>query len=344
VSRFRWVVLALSFLTAIAISAVVVWRGWKHGGTALSLPWRVHVLLFLVFAGEVAARATKVQWGAKAMRIPLRWLTALRVCLGGDFGASITPVRAGAEPARFLVLAEAGISTAPAFQILFFELVLEFVSLIAACALLGVFVPGGLVAGGLAGIIGGYAVSVIGIGGFAFVLAGRRTLGPPPEWMRALGIHAGRWRAIRRALRHIHLGISGLRRARIGPALVAFAVSMVHVALRLTVLPVLILGSGIQAPLTPFVVWPFLLLYGGALAPAPGGGGAVELGFSLGLRKVLDPGELASALVWWRFYSFYIYLIVGALVAGATVLRALNGAGRASPRDPPSAPVHATLG
>ena len=44
-------------------------------------------------------------WSAAALRIPLKFGTSLRVCLGGDFAASITPARSGAEPARFLVLA-----------------------------------------------------------------------------------------------------------------------------------------------------------------------------------------------------------------------------------------------
>lgn len=342
-TRWRWGLVALSFLAAIAMSADVVWRGWQHDGSTPSLPWRAHVLAFLVFAGEIAARATKVQWGAKAMRIPLRWTTALRVSLGGDFGASITPVRAGAEPARFLVLAEAGVGATAALLILFFEQALEFFSLLVGCAGVAFFIPGGILATGMIGIIGGYAVFFTTVAGTAFVLAGRKTYGPPPRWLRSLGIHAGRWRAIRRALRHIRMGLEGLRGARVSAIAMAFAFSMVHVALRLAVLPVLMFASGVHAPLTPLVVWPFLLLYGGALAPAPGGGGAVEFGFALGLRKVLDPAELAGALVWWRFYSFYLYLIAGAIVAGATVVRAINGASKPSPRDR-STPIHPTVG
>ena len=327
-NRRRWVLVALSFLAAFALSADIVWNEWKSTGTFPGMPWRAHALALLVFVLEAVSRATKVQWGAKALRIPLRWFTALRVSLGGDFGASITPVRAGAEPARFLVLAEAGVATAPALLILFFELALEFISLLVVSAVAAFFIPGGLVAGGMIGVIGGYAVFVIGIAGVAFVLAGRRTIGPPPDWLRTLGIHAGRWRAIRRALRHLRMGMDGLRRARVDAIIVAFSLSMMHVSLRLAVLPALVLGSGIRAPLTPLVVWPFLLLYGGALAPAPAGGGAVELGFSLGLRTVLDPSTLAASLIWWRFYSFYLYLIAGAIVAGTTVIRAINNSNK----------------
>ena len=327
-NRRRLLWMALSFLAAFALSGYIVWRGWKSTGTFPTLPWRAHALALLVMVLEVLARSTKVQWGARALRIPLRWMVALRVSLGGDFGASVTPARAGAEPARFLVLAEAGIATAPALLILFFELALELVSLVLVCGLIAVFTEGGVLAGGMIGIIGGYAAFVIALVGGAFYLAGRRAIGPPPGWMRMLGIHAGRWRAIQRALRHLRSGMDGLRRARFGAMLVAFMLSMAHVALRLAVLPALIYGSGVRAPLTPLVIWPLLLLYGGAVAPAPGGGGAVEFCFLLGLKNVLDPSVLAGALIWWRVYSFYLYLIAGAVVAGTTVMRAIGNSGK----------------
>lgn len=333
-NRRRLLLVALSFLAAFALSADIVWRGWKSTGTFPVLPWRAHALAFLVFALETLARATKVQWGAKALRIPMRWMVALRVSLGGDFGASVTPSRAGAEPARFLVLAEAGIATAPAILILFFELALELVSLVVVCGILAFFTAGGALAGGMIGIVGGYAMFVIGLALTAFVIAGRRAIGPPPAWLRALGIHAGRWRAIQRALRHIRSSMDGLRGAKPGAALVAFALSMAHVALRLAVLPAIIYGSGASAPLLPLVIWPLLLLYGGAIAPAPGGGGAVEFGFSMGLRNVLDPSILAGALIWWRVYSFYLYLIAGAIVAGTTVMRAINNNSKPQPSTP----------
>lgn len=75
----RWTLVALSFLAALALTIDVVWSGWRSTGSLPTLPWRAHVLALLVFVLETLARATKVQWGARALRIPLRWLVALQI-------------------------------------------------------------------------------------------------------------------------------------------------------------------------------------------------------------------------------------------------------------------------
>ena len=64
--------------------------------------------------------------------------------------------------------------------------------------------------------------------------------------------------------------------------------------------------------------------YGAAVVPAPGGGGAVELVFKQTLGNVIPAEIFGASLVWWRFYSIYLYILVGGLVAGGTVMRALR--------------------
>lgn len=99
---------------------------------------------------------------------------------------------------------------------------------------------------------------------------------------------------------------------------------MVHVSLRLAVLPVVALAMDPSLPLSKLVLWPLVFLYGGAVAPAPGGGGAVEYAFKLAFTGVMSPAVLGGALVWWRFYTFYLYIILGAIAAGGTVLKAMR--------------------
>jgi len=79
-----------------------------------------------------------------------------------------------------------------------------------------------------------------------------------------------------------------------------------------------------QLPLAPLVLWPVALMWGSAIAPLPGGGGAVEVGFKAALGHAIPARIFGAALVWWRFYTFYLFILLGALAAGGTVLRALR--------------------
>lgn len=322
--------MALSFAAALGVSAYILWSGWASAGAPPAIPLTAHAIAFLAVFAEIATRSVKIHWSAAALRIPLRFPTSLRVCLGGDFGASISPSRSGAEPARFLVLANAGVPAASSLLILFTELFLEMTSLAVLCvALAGAFRDAGTVVSLMTGMVGGYAVVVLSAGAFLYFLAHRNAHGPPPGWARRLWLNAGHWRAVQRSLRALRISIAALKHARPAPMIAAFLSSMLHVSLRLAVLPVIALAMDPSLPLAKLVLWPLVFLYGGAVAPAPGGGGAVEYGFKLAFTDVMSPAVLGGALVWWRFYTFYLYVFFGALAAGGTVLTAM----REKPRD-----------
>jgi uncharacterized protein (TIRG00374 family) len=325
VSPFRWVLLILSFSVTTGVTAYVLRSGFSQPGPHPVLPLWAHAAALLVVFLEIGTRAVKIHWSAAALHIPLRFGTSLRVCLGGDFAASITPARSGAEPARFLVLAEDGVPAAPSLLILFTELLLETWSLVVLCAVfLVIYRDQGSVLGLMTALIGGYAVLVLAAGAVAYVMAHRHTKGPPPRWAPAIGLHAGRWRAVQRALRALRVNLAALRHASIGPMVGAFIASVAHVALRLAVLPIIALALDPNLPVASLVLWPLVFLYGGAVAPAPGGGGAVEFGFQYAYGSVMTPAVLGGALLWWRFYTFYLYVLLGGLGVGGTVIKALR--------------------
>ena len=320
----RWLLTALSFAATIGVSIYMI-LGWSQQGTSLSLPLRAHLFALLAVAVEVLARSLKIRWSARAAGIHLKLSTAARTCLGGDFAAAITPARSGAEPARFFVLTEAGLPSSSVLVILYAELFLEVFSLAAVvlCVAL-VFRHAGAVLVTLVSVVGAYAAVIIGIGALALFLSRRDADGPPPRWAQRLRLHAGRWRTIQRALRKLRGTVDSVERIHRRSAVAAFFASFVHVAIRLTVLPALVLTSVASAPLAPLALWPLGFLYGAAVVPAPGGGGAVEMAFRAALGHAI-PGQLfAASLVWWRFYTFYIYIVLGAIAAGGTVLRAIR--------------------
>jgi glycosyltransferase 2 family protein len=187
-----------------------------------------------------------------------------------------------------------------------------------------VFRHAGVVVATLVSMVGGYAAVILGIGALAIFLSRRNAHGPPPPWAMRLRLHGGRWRTIQKALLKLRETIDSVEHVDMRPAMFAFLASVVHVGIRLTVLPALVLTSIPTAPLAPLALWPLGFLYGAAVVPAPGGGGAVEMAFRAALGGAIPVRLFAASLIWWRFYTFYIYILLGALAAGNTVLRAVR--------------------
>ena len=320
----RWLLALVSFAVAAGVAFWVIRSHWPEGGVPLGLAWWAHLLALGAVAFELTLRSAKIAFSARACGIPLQFGTAARATLGGDFATAITPARIGAEPARFLVLREAGVPATRALLVLFLELLVELISLVIIAAILLAVLPASGALKGVTAMVGGYATVVLGLGLGGWVLSRRRTFGPPPRWARTVGVGAGFWRRIQLGLRNLRGSVEAVKHARWPLMGASLACSIAHISGRLLTLPIIIASLGADVPLTSLVLWPLVLLYGGALIPALAGGGAMEFGFSAIMRDIL-PGEvLAASLIWWRFYSYYIYVALGALAAGRTVMRALN--------------------
>ncbi len=325
----RWLFTALSFAVMFGASAWVVSDSWPAGGMP-SLPLVAHGAALAAVVVEITTRALKIQASGIAVGVPLRFGTAVRVCLGGDLAAAITPARSGAEPARFLILAESGTPVAGRLLVLFLELFLEMCSLAVVCAALAVLFAGrGASSRGLLALVGGYSTVVLGVGALGLLLARSNANGPPPNWVRRLGVQPARWRKVQHLLRQLRDSVRAMRLAKPGFMLVAFLGSVIHVLCKVAVLPALVfLGDQTFAltmdSLAPLVLWPLALFYGGVVVPAPGGGGFIEGAFSATLKSAIPAGLFAASLLWWRFYTFYLYVIVGAIAAGDAAMRAIR--------------------
>ncbi len=333
----RWLVTVLSFAVMFGATAWVMTDSWPTAGMP-TLAWSAHAAALAAVCVEVLTRALKIQASAIAVGLPLRFASALKVCLGGDFAAAITPARSGAEPARFLILGESGMPVAGRVLVLFLELFLEMCSLALVCCVLALAFAGrGASVRGLIALVGGYSTAVLGLGVVGLLLARRNANGPPPLWATRVGLHAGRWRAVQRTLRQLRSSVQSLRGSNVRYMLAAFGGSVVHVLCKVAVLPLLVfLGDRSFAltmdSLAPLVLWPLALFYGGVVVPAPGGGGFIEGAFGATLKSAIPIGIFAASLLWWRFYTFYLYVIVGGIAAGSAALRAIR-------RDGPQASI-----
>ena len=321
----RSLLTALSFLLAIGASVYIIRSSWSEEGARVGLPLWGHVACFTAAFLELLCRSLKIRLSGAALRIPLDLRTALRASLGGDFGAAITPARSGAEPARFLILREEGLRVADALVVLFLELFLEMLSLAALAAGLA-FVLGGSssVVRGLIALVGGYSTLVIGLGVIGYTAARRWADGPAPTWLQRTGVSDRRWHAVQLSLRHLRGNVTMMRTARWWVMTSSLAFSILHVLMRLTILPIIVFALGARTAIGPLVLWPLAIYYGGAVSPAPAGGGLIEIAFRGALNDHIPAPLLGAALLWWRVYTFYILLVGGAIVTGAAVLRSLK--------------------
>jgi hypothetical protein len=329
-SRSRWIIAVLSFTAMLTISAWIVWSALSRHGRPPAVPLWAHATAFGLLAVEILSRTIKLKWGARALAIPLTFGASLRTCLGGDFASCLTPARTGAEPARFLVLAESGMPPPHILMVLFVELLMELTSLVFIAIGLWIAFHGSVaVLGFLTTIIIGYAGFVTAVGVAGVLLARSTDSRAAPRWVRFIGLDETRWSTVRRGLQHLRASIAGLRSANPRWLAAAFGASLVHILSRIAILPVIVWSVYRAAQLSSLVLWPVILIYGGSVAPAPGGGGAVEFGFQRAFEGTLSAPVLAASLVWWRFYTFYLYILFGALAGGTTVLRALRTDARA---------------
>ncbi|MBV6520180.1 MAG: hypothetical protein MNPFHGCM_00285 [Gemmatimonadaceae bacterium] len=321
----RWLLTILSFATSFGASIYVVVSGWPEDGAPLGLPFWAHLGALAIVAADLTLRTFKVQLSGRAVGAIVEFGTALRMGLGGDFAAAITPSKTGAEPARFLVLKEAGYPAAQILAVLFLELALELMSLLTIAVVFYLTLErSGSLMTALLSIVGAYATTMLAITAVLFILSRRNTSGPAPAWATRLRLSATMWHRVQTTLRHVKVSVEGLVRARPAFILAAYFVSVTHVFARLLVLPILVFAYGDRPPVAPLLVWPMVLLYGSSAAPAPAGGGVVEMSFQAALAGHIPVQLIASSLIWWRVYTFYAYVAFGAMSAGRTVMRALR--------------------
>ena len=326
-SAKRWIFAIVSFVTAIGVSLYIIISSWPRQHGAVSMDLGPHLVLLGIALSELLARGAKVWLSAIAMRIPMSYRLALRASAGGDFGAAITPNKSGAEPARYLIMTEDGMRPAQILLVIYAELFLEMISLaLVAVALFFIFRNAGSTLIGVISAVGLYALFVLGTGALGWILSAKYgTTGPPPRWARRLKLRGARWRKVQHALATLRTAISGIRHMRLGMTAVALLASILHIGLRIAILPAIVYSLGERhVPLAPLVLWPVALMWGSAVAPLPGGGGAIEVGFKAALGHSIPARIFGATLVWWRFYTFYLFILLGALAAGGTVLRALR--------------------
>src|SRR5437867_11101947 len=136
----------------------------------------------------------------------------------------------GAEPARYLILAEAGIPATDAMLILYAELFFEMISLsVVLVAMTLLFRASGSAFLALVGIVGGSAAFVLGLGAIGLFVSRRNVGDEPPPWARRLRLHGRRWEIVQRWVERMRVTVGAFRHMRLGWASLSLLASITHV-------------------------------------------------------------------------------------------------------------------
>ena len=272
--------------------------------------FEAHLLCLALVALDVAARALRMRLVLAAAGHRRSLKRTLAISLAGDAAASLTPYRAGGDVARLIGLRRCGVPARRAILALGVEAVQTWtVILLGGTVLVWLFggawwrgfVPGFLdlaarSRGTMAVVIGCAVIS--GLSGAVLLRRLRAMLKRPPD--------AAKERF----------------RPPIARLAATFPLTLVSIAARVLVLPVLASTLPAGVPLGPSIVGSFAMLHGQMLLPAPAGAGAIDLALLADLKA---GAAAAGLLVFWRIYTAGITTVLGTAVAAASYAPLLSG-------------------
>lgn len=258
-----------------------------------------HLLCVMFVLLDMAARAWRIEWLLRGTGTQITFNQAIAINAVGDAACAVTPMRIGGEPARLWGMLRAGVPASAAFVAISVEILAAWpVILVAAGALGWLFAPEWIDAAlprlrAAASDAWVWVVLVIAASGVAWI-AGRR---------------ASRHAAVAHARRSIRRVRVYWRRMPAWPVAAGMPMTAINLITRTGMLVALASAASSGMALGPLFFASFVLLYAQLILPTPSGAGVVDLGLLGGAA-----GELGGAtLLWWRFYSSGVGVLLGAV-------------------------------
>jgi uncharacterized protein (TIRG00374 family) len=284
-------------------------------------------LLALTFTALLAI----VPWFTESLRLFIwgRFLGAeisypdlIRVVIGGELGAAVSPPVIGGSVVKTALLVRLGIPAGTAFSLTLLSGIQDsivFLLLVPLALTVSSSWDLPLVQNGLSALndpLIWASCGAIAAGVVIFLLLTKDPVDPRnPATKTGIGPE-GRHRLrdkLRQGRRDFAL-IFGLIAAR-GKARLALTllISIVQWICRYSVLTVLVMSLGLPAQPLIFFSLQVVLFAAMNAVPTPGAAGGAEALFSLLYRPFIPADSLAVAMIGWRFFTFYLPAILGAV-------------------------------
>jgi uncharacterized membrane protein YbhN (UPF0104 family) len=264
-----------------------------------------HLICVGLVAADLLARAWRIQWIVRGLGHQMSVKDAIVLNAFGDAACALTPLRIGGEPARLAGMLRSGVPATAAFVGISFEVLAAWpVIIVAAGWLIWMYAPAWWATTGP-----GLTAAAIGAWPWLLLVLVLSLL----AWGYARRVSSPVTRQLKRPVRRI---FAYWRRMPGWPLLASMPLSLVNLATRVAILPVLALTLTSPPALGPTTLGSFALLYSQLILPTPSGAGPVELGFLGGAAGDLGEGQ-GWLLLAWRFYTSGIGVLLGVMLAAS---------------------------
>ncbi len=280
----------------------------SHGGPDAGRGARgrvIQIYLWCALLGGVdfVARTWRMQIFLRGLGRSVPFLEVLLQSFVAEAGSVLTPMRIGGDPARVWAMRQGGVSITAAVVCIGIETITmaAIIFVVTAALLLTI----GREWWATVGPRLMESMSDAGPWLAAIVIAS------VVSWLLARRIAPATRTMLRRELRSVR------RYARVVPWWAyasAVPLTLVNIAARVAILPLLIFTLSDPPPLGATIVGSYALLYGQLLTPTPAGAGAVELVFLGGAAGELGAAE-GRLLFLWRLFTAGIPLMIGVAAA-----------------------------
>jgi uncharacterized membrane protein YbhN (UPF0104 family) len=260
---------------------------------------QAHLICIALVIIDLVTRAWRFQWILRGMRFKVPFMEVLALNTVGDAASAVTPLRIGGEPARLAALTHAKVPLSAGIVAAVVEVLVMWPLVIAVAGWLAlVYAPSWwraarpLLESRLTGswIWIALALAVIAL-----------------LWWGAVRLSARSGGAVQRGTRRAW---AYYRRRPAWPLIASVPLTLVSLAARVAILPVLALTLVNPPAMGPLIFASLILTYGQLALPTPSGAGLVEIGFLGGAAGDLG-ARYGSILFVWRFYTTILLVALG---------------------------------
>ncbi|MDR0397332.1 MAG: flippase-like domain-containing protein [Oscillospiraceae bacterium] len=331
---YKWIgsilfpVASLALLLVLGFTAEDVHLAWT---ALLRVSPRYVAVVAACWCAYVGIRALALVVFCRFQGCSLKVGGALHVTLIGLFYSGITPAATGGQPMQVYELAKRGVhasagASAVAVETAGFQFMLVILATCFWLAFRGAI--GATISVAKWVLIGGFALNFVWTVFLALVLARGAWVARPVEWtIRLLGrarLLRSPQRSIERLREYVaeYESISEQMFRRPALIIVCALMSGAQVTAYMSMVYFIYRGFGWSAAPYGVVTGIQMLLYlVASMVPTPGATGAQEGSFYVFLGKVFPESSVFPAMLVWRFFTYYLMLLAGALTLLAGMVR-----------------------